>query len=529
MKRLLSLTFGLLFLSLLISAQKEGLKSINKSDLKALMTFFASDELEGRETGSRGNNAAALYLKTNLMRIGLQPIPGAGDYYQMIPLRSSQLMPGGNSLKIINENGESNYSTDSLVFLSEPSKSLDVSGNLVFAGYGMEDKESGYSDLKDVDIKDKFILIMTSSARNNDSIEFDAIFNMPYEEPKLRSLFKYGPKNILYVYNPENKFTDPYVSGLANMAVRPGRKMVSINNKQAPLREDQVLFITQQTADMLLQPTGYNLKQMSDKMISSGKPVSVEVKGITSSLTINVESSEFSSPNVIGIIEGSDPVLKNECIIYTAHFDHEGPDMQGEILNGADDNASGSMALLEVAEAFMKLKRKPLRTIIFAWVNGEEEGLLGSRYYTDNPVISMEKTLLDINLDMIGRSKLPSDTTEVMGFDITVTQPGEVLTYYDHESAELDKMLKNAEKQSDIKVIDMGKKLSRGSSDQASFIAKNVPAYLFISGVHSDLHTSRDDVDKIDFDKMEKVSKMVFLLGYQVANKRERIKLNNPE
>ncbi len=529
MKRLLSLTFGLLFLSLVVSAQKEGLKSINKNDLKALMTFFASDELEGRETGSRGNNAAALYLKTNLMRIGLQPVPETGNYYQMVPLRSSRLMPEGNILKIMDENGESIYSTDSLVFLSEPSKSLDVSGNLVFAGYGLKDKESGYNDLKDVDIKDKFILIMTGPVRNNDSIELNAIFNMPYEEPKLMSLIEYGPKNILYVYDPENKYTDPYASGLANMAVRPGRKIVSINKNQVPSKDEQVFFITQHAADMLLKPTGYNLKQMSDKMISSGKPVSVEVKDITTSLTINVESSEFSSPNVIGIIEGSDPVLKNECIIYTAHFDHMGPDMQGEILNGADDNASGSMALLEVAEAFMKLKKKPLRTIIFAWVTGEEEGLLGSHYYADNPVISMEKTLLDINLDMIGRSKLPSDTTEVMGFDITVTQPGEVLTYTALESAELDKMLKNAEERSGIKVIDKGKYLPRGSSDQASFIAKNVPAYLFISGVHSDLHTSRDDVDRIDFDKMEKVSRMVFLLGYQVANQRERIKLNNPE
>jgi hypothetical protein len=357
----------------------------------------------------------------------------------------------------------------------------------------------------------------------------NTIFDINLEQSKIISILSKESKAILYVYDPKNKFSDAYVSGLAEMApARVGMKMVSIKDQKNPPAEIQILFITQHAADMLLKTTGYNLKQMEDKIIVGGNPVSVELQGITASIKIDIGSTDFFSPNVVGMIEGSDPFLKNECIIYTAHFDHAGVNDRGEVFNGADDDASGSMALLEIAQAFMNLKKKPLRTIIFAWVNGEEKGLLGSQYYADNPVIPMEKTLLNINLDMIGRSKMPSDTIKFMGFDLTVTQPGEVLAYTAHESTELLKMLTISSEQTGLKVIDMGKDLQFGSSDQASFIAKAVPTFLFISGIHSDLHSTRDDVDKIDFDKMEKVSKMVFLLGYKVANQRERIKIDNP-
>jgi Zn-dependent M28 family amino/carboxypeptidase len=147
-------------------------------------------------------------------------------------------------------------------------------------------------------------------------------------------------------------------------------------------------------------------------------------------------------------------------------------------------------------------------------------------YYAGNPVIPMEKTLLDINLDMVGRSKLPADTGKFMGFDMTVTQPGEILVYTAHESTELLNIMSSAAKNTGVRVTDMGKDLEFGTSDHASFIAKGVPALFFNSGIHSDLHQIGDDNDKIDFDKMEKVSKMVFLLGYKVANQRHRFKLD---
>ncbi len=199
----------------------------------------------------------------------------------------------------------------------------------------------------------------------------------------------------------------------------------------------QVAFITRYTADQLLKKSGYNLKSAQEKILSDKKPISFRWSDISVTFRTFIEQTNILANNVVGLVEGSDPVLKNECVIYSAHFDHVGVNKNGEVFNGADDNASGSMALLEVAQAFMNLKKKPLRTIVFAWVNGEEKGLLGSQYYTSNPVFPMDKTLLDINLDMVGRSKMPSDTGKFMGSDLTISQHGEILLYTDQKSEEL--------------------------------------------------------------------------------------------
>jgi hypothetical protein len=530
MKKLCLFLTASVVLSVTVMAQKEGLKSINQSDLKAYMTFFASDELEGRETGTNGNNVAALYLKTNLMRLGLMPYPETGDYFQMMPMVSKLIDPADNYVSINNAGGETVFSSDSVVFFSKPSKTVDLTGDVVFAGYGYEDKETGYNDLEGVELNDKIVLFMTGSPQLTKEGVNDVMFNPEIEGQKLNSIFSKGAKAVMIVYNPKSRFSDVFDSGLADMAPgRAGKKMVSAKSSKEAPEEVPIVAVTQHTADILLETAGYNLKEMEDRILADNKPVSFEIEGITASFRSGVRTSDFFSPNVIGIIEGSDPVLKNECVIYTAHFDHAGLNDRGEVLNGADDDASGSMAMLEIAEAFMKLKKKPLRTIIFAWVNGEEKGLLGSRYYAANPYFPMDKTLVDINLDMIGRSKMAADTIKFMGYDLTVTQPGEVLSYSAHESTELLEMLTASAAQSGVRVIDMGKDLQFGSSDHASFMAKGVPAFLFISGMHSDLHQTGDDVEKIDFDKMEAVSKMVFLLGYNVANQRERIKLDNQQ
>jgi hypothetical protein len=515
-KKLLTFIFALLAFSLTIIAQNEGLRSINKNDLKAYMSFFASDEMKGREFGTEANETAALYLKTNLMRLGLKPLPGTDDYFQKIPLETKEFIKKETGFKIKNNNGDTIFSTDSLIYLMPLSESMEVTGNIVFAGYGYEDTITGYNDLKDVDLKGKIVVIMTRSPQMVLKGEGNMIFESEIEEPKLGSVFSQAPSAILYVYDPKSKFPDAYASGL----------MDTFKNQEDNSAPVQIAFITQHTADMILKTTGYSLRQMQDKINTGGKSVSTIIPGITATLKTGIEITDFNGTNVIGIIEGSDPELKNECVIYTAHFDHEGVNNKGEVFNGADDNASGSMAMLEIARAFTELKKKPLRSIIFAWVNGEEKGLLGSDYYADNPVIPMEKTLLDINLDMVGRSKLPADTGKFMGFDMTVTQPGEILVYTAHESLELLNIMSSAAKNTGVRVTDMGKDLPVGSSDQASFIAKGVPALFFNSGIHSDLHQIGDDTDKIDFDKMEKVSKMVFLLGYKVANQRHRFKLD---
>lgn len=503
--------------------QKEGLASINKEDLKAHMEFFSSDLLHGRETGTEANDIAALYLKTNIMRLGLKP--GSSDYYQHMPLVYYKNSMEKSYLKLSNNREDEIYSTDSIMLLSVSKRTMAAEGKIVFAGYGYKDENSAYNDMEGVDLKDKIVLFMSRTPEMVRSGEGATSITFQSEESKIGNLFSSGAKALLLVFDPSHSIQDPYQSILSDL----------MQGGQISAREDSLnsipfilAVIKPNTANNLLRPAGRTLMQLQEEIIASGQPGSFEIPDHSVSLKAAVESHEFDGKNVIGFIEGSDPVLKNEYIVYTAHFDHAGINTKGEVFNGADDNASGSIGLLETAKAFMRLKKRPSRSIVFIWVNGEEKGLVGSEYYVNHPLFPLEKTILDINLDMIGRSKTPADTGNFFGMELNVTNPGEVMMYTRHESSELMKIISRSAEKTGIKVKNMGDNIEAGGSDHESFWAKDVPAVLFHTGIHADLHQKTDDATKIDYDKMEQVTKLAFQIGYQVANQRERFRIDNP-
>ncbi|HEX2970458.1 MAG TPA: M20/M25/M40 family metallo-hydrolase [Bacteroidales bacterium] len=503
----------LLLLTFFVSAQKEGLRSISSESLKSYMTFMASDDMMGRETGNPGNDASALFLKSNLMRMGVMGIQGDKEFYQNIPM-----IKLSTENEIIVKTAGTTFSSDSVLVLIPPFQTVESTSNVVFAGYGYFDGKTGYNDLNGIDIKDKIVIIMTGTPDDSDDEESMSEVFGDEEQNKLASILMRGPKALFMVYNPNSMYNDPYSSGLAEMI---GTGSMEIEGKQIPGIPMQLGFITQYTADMILRSSGHDLSELAQKIESTGKPASFELTGVTVTATTSLVKQSFKSRNVVGIIEGSDPVLKNECILFSAHFDHTG-EIDGKINNGADDNASGSAVLLETANAFMKLKKKPARSLVFVWVNGEEKGLLGSAYYAENPVIPLEKTLIDINLDMVGRSRLPSDTGLIFGEKLTVTNPGELEFYSDNEGPEIDKIINESAALAGIRLINKGADLEFGGSDHLSFREKGVTAIMFHSGIHADLHTERDDIEKIDFDKMEKCTKMCFLLGYKIANHKQK-------
>jgi|WetSurMetagenome_2_1015567.scaffolds.fasta_scaffold05295_7 hypothetical protein len=519
--------FLLINISLFVTttAQKEGLASITKSDLKAYMDFFASDMMGGRETGTSENDISALFIKTNLIRLNLKAPSGTDDYFQKIPLVSTRINRKGSSFRILSSSGNLILSTDSVTSLMTPARTLEVTNKVVFAGYGYENRNTGYNDFEGIDIKGKVVMIMTRNPEAVSKGEGKTVFNEELEGVKFASIISRNPAAVLFVYDPANSYSDAYESGMADLV---GSGSVSVKGRQGFSLPLQILFITRNCANTLLKPTGYTLEQMQSRISEQGKPVSCEIEGLTASATTAVEVNDISANNVIGVVEGSDPVLKNECIVYSAHFDHIGHNQKGEVCNGADDNASGSMVLLDIAEAFTKLKKKPLRSIVFVWVNGEEKGLLGSAYYVENPAMPLEKTLVDINLDMVGRSKMASDTGKFYGFDLDVTNPGEINVYSKHESSELLGIMKRSAGTAGIKVNDKGANIPYGSSDHASFVAKGVPALCFNSGLHADLHKSGDDLEKIDYDKMEKSAKMCFLIGYSLSTQPRRMVVDKP-
>jgi len=237
---------------------------------------------------------------------------------------------------------------------------------------------------------------------------------------------------------------------------------------------------------------------------------------------------EIALRNVIAWIEGCDPVLKSEYVVFSCHADHIGR-INGEIHRGADDNASGCAALLEIAQAFQTSPEKPLRSVVFLWLTGEEIGLLGSQAYVKNPTFPLDRPVADLNIDMIGRVKGIADTT----LDTPVTGPYGVFVISDDQSRELMQIAENADEGS---IIDFDYSLSGRThhlnlfarSDQYNFVMNDIPSLFFTTGLHSDYHTSNDVTEKIDFKKMEQITKCIFDIGLEIANKKQELQVDNP-
>ncbi|HUX59634.1 MAG TPA: M28 family peptidase [Bacteroidales bacterium] len=290
----------------------------------------------------------------------------------------------------------------------------------------------------------------------------------------------------------------------------------------------KVIFINRSVADALLKGTGNTLEELQKIIDSTLKPHSFLIPGKKLKITEVVLSEEKTLNNVAGYIEGRDPILKNEVVIFSGHYDHIGG--SGEKVNpGADDNASGCAALLSIAEAFQSMKKKPLRSLLFLWVSGEEIGLYGSESYVKNPLFPLESTIADLNMDMIGRVKAIADTTD----NTPMTGPNTVFVITDSQSKELRSIADDIDKKSQL---DFDYTLSGkdhplqlfARSDHYNFVKKNIPVIFFTTGLHTDYHSPRDVVEKIDFNKMELVTRTMYEIGLEVANSKTRLVVDNP-
>ena len=205
-------------------------------------------------------------------------------------------------MKINNNQGENIYSSDSIIPLIRPSASLDFTGKLLFAGYGYTDKDKGYDDFSGIELKDKIVLVMTGKPDNEIS-DNSQVFDDTVEGLKIMSIIGGGAKAVLLVYDPVSRFRDAYDSGLAGLI----SDAVTFKDQKQFSLPSQIIFITRNAADALLKATGSNLKQLRDRIISTGKPASVEVRDITVTVSTSIEKTEFTGSNVVGIVEGSDP------------------------------------------------------------------------------------------------------------------------------------------------------------------------------------------------------------------------------
>ncbi|GAB1450774.1 M20/M25/M40 family metallo-hydrolase [Draconibacterium sp.] len=524
MKLRIVITLLLIFIGSASFSEEKELKSITENELKAHLEFIAIDYMQGRDFGTPipGLEITAEYLKSQCLGMGLKP--GQDNFSQTIKMVAIQSDNQNTFLKLKDTNGNEKYKSAEIVSFPGSVGNDTIKTSVVFAGYGYESKDGDYNDFDGIDITGKTVMIMT---RNREmAMETDSNTDITNTEmAKLARIFMSGAKAIIYVSDPLN--TDKSWFEMVNdYALEGTYQLEGAENFEMP---GSIILANNKTANAILQGSGKTLEEVQQEINESGKPNSFEVQNVVAEIQLVKKSQIVQGENIIGIIEGSDPKLKNECVVLTAHYDHIGITSKGEINNGADDNGSGTVALLEIAEAFSQMKKKPRRSIVFAWVTAEEKGLVGSEFYTLNPVFPLENTVANINLDMVGRSA-DKELEKVDDPEKSLAGPNGIYIITGDRSSELTEISNKISKKLGLIPSDALTDEFMSSSDQYNFYKNGIPVIAVSTGLHDDYHKPGDDFVKIDYHKMKRICDYTFLVVNEVANRKQRLVLDkNPE
>jgi len=517
---LLSLLF--LFIYFNSVAQKNALESITENDLKAHLEFITSDYMQGRDFGTQipGLEITADYLKTQLTKTGLSTVNES--YFQKVEMVRVKSDTNNVSIVINRNDGSEFIRSDGLIDAINTSENETLEGEIVFAGYGFVDKETGYNDLEGLELKDKIVLMMTRNQKSViDSLSPNLMNELEFS--KYDTIFKSGAKAIIICIDP--LFQDKTAYKRVKHSVGKGYVLLDIETiKYLP---GTIVIASNSLINNILKEYNTTLEQLQMKLNKSGKPQSFLLEGFKTTINLPKKVETVIGKNVIGIIEGSDPILKNECVILTAHYDHLGMNGKGEVYNGADDNGSGTVALLEIAEAFAKMRKTPKRSIVFAWLTAEEKGLFGSDYYSQHPVFPLEKTVANINLDMIGRVSNKDSVVDWSLYNSLADEDG-IYIISGKQSSELTELSNKICKDLNLIPSDSLTDAILQRSDHYHFYKNGIPVLGVTTGLHHDYHKPSDDLDKIDYNKIKRVAEYAFLVANEVANQKKRIVIDNP-
>ena len=406
-------------LALAAGAQAQGPETVSvradKNMIRAHLTFLADDLLEGRETGSRGYDIAAHYVTTQFLQYGLAPKGDQGSFLQQVPLRATRLVQESPLLELSGKAG-----TEKLAYLDEyvtagsllEDKSA-VAAPLVFVGYGIEADRLKHHDYAGVDVKGKIVVVLSGKPR---SFPTEEGAHFASGEQKREAAARHGAVGMITIPTPGSEKAVPFAK-LKDYRYIPSMSWVDKNGvaaHQQPTLQNRY-NISIPAARKLFAQSGMKLDSIYEQ-VAADKPVQRGALGVSARMASESTRNDLKSSNVVGMIEGSDPRLKNEYVVFSAHLDHLGQvkEKSGDnIFNGAMDNASGVATLIETARLFSQGKVKPKRSILFVAVTGEEKGLLGADYFATNPTVPAGSIVANVNLDM---PLLTFDFKNVMAF-----------------------------------------------------------------------------------------------------------------
>lgn len=524
------------------SSSSAGADLITQNQLRAYLTFIADDALEGRDTPSRGLDIAARFLAANLARLGLKPAGDGGTYFQKITLRRTAVDTAQTSVAL---GGRAfRYGDDYLVSPrggAIGAAATFVNAPLVYAGSGWVIPSKNLDAYAGAgDVRGKTLIVTGGSLPPGMNLEeFRRLkAGVDYESPQSYAR-KNGAVGIIRLPQPDvmgnwgayrNGFSQ-FAGGWRMARFDEGPSSGEAGPPGPPARPQGTAAAPEiQAGPALVEALFAGETRAAGDSLAPG-PAFALSEGKTLSATVRLANSETATQNVVAVLEGGDPVLKKEYVAFGAHYDHVGMRTNGDpkadnIYNGADDDGSGTTGVLAIAEAFARTRPRPKRSLLFVWHAGEEKGLWGSDYFTRFPTVPLKSIVTQLNIDMIGRSKPAGDAEQG---DAELSGPAEIYAIGSKMmSSELGALSERVNKAAGLVTFnyryddpnDPNRFFFR--SDHFNYARRGIPIIFYFDGVHVDYHRPGDEVGKIDFAKMERVARTVYLTGRTVANLPKR-------
>ena len=493
---LLVLLFTIVSLHVFGQSQNQEIyaSSITAEELKEKLYIYASDEFEGRETGLKGQKIAVEYLRDTYRKLGISAAKEDGNYFQNVPL----VMVKTPKVSINIDGSSFKYYND-FISINDAESNIIKSNEIVYVGYGIEDPR--YNDYKDLEVAGKIVVAIGGEPKNEDgsylisgSEEISKWSNGRQAlSSKQNTAKKMGAKAFFLIDEPLFK---RYAAYYENRDKRGGESNMALDVNQAPMY-------------------GFLISEAMGAVLLKTNSIEIDFDQISEPIT---------SENVAAMIKGSEK--PDEYIILSAHLDHVGVH-DGEVFNGADDDGSGTVAILEIAEAFKAAQEKgqgPKRSIIFLHVTAEEKGLLGSQYYTDyDPIVPLAQTVSNLNIDMIGRTD-PKRLEGKRNY-IYLIGSDKLSTDLHNISEEMNTKYTNIELDYTYNdENDPNRFYYR--SDHYNFAKNNIPIIFYFNGTHDDYHKATDTPDKIEYDLLENRSRLVFHTAWELANREEAVRVD---
>ena len=513
MKRILSvlLSLPLAYSCSIAQNPSKFANQITEESSKNHLTILASQDFAGRGTGQKGGEKAVKYIADQFKVFGLKPIVN-GSYFQPVSLKQTSYKVEAFHL----DTQELKYGIDFYV-QGDNTFTTFQTNEIIFVGYGIQDEK--FNELKGLDVANKVILLINEGEpidEKGNSIITGTSNKSSWSASRLKrlqELIKLKPKLILST-SSEN---EAMIKRMNNRSIMGRVALDKDNSTSMTTISTPVVHIKPEMANMLLAQIGTSVEKFKAEITSIPLPTKSIKATLQASMGVQIE--KLNDPNVLGYLEGTD--LKEEVIVVSGHWDHDGILPDGTFFPGADDNGSGTVAVMELAKAFTQAKKEgkgPRRSILFIGLAAEEKGLLGSQYYVENPIIPLSQTVACINIDMIGRidnkhlngdhnyihvigvNKLSSDLRPIV--EMANAETKMILDYDYDDPAEPMRLYYR--------------------SDHYNFAKNGIPSLFFFSGLHPHYHTPEDTVDKIDFPMMVKRERHIFQTVWEIANRDKK-------